>query len=73
MEIKSNSNNVTKGEKNFNNLTSSQQVEKLKKRKINYARMMHDESDIADRAWYASEITMINLQIERIGISSTTL
>ena len=56
----------------FNKLTLDQQLEKLKNRKKNYAKLMHDESDFSDKAWYVNEIKMIDLQIKMIKTEIAT-
>lgn len=57
-------NNVDKKGKSFSEMTTEQQIEKLKKRKINFAKEMHDASDVCDKARYADDIRLIDLRIK---------
>lgn len=66
MIIDSNNNNVIKTGKSFCELTPKEQIEKLKKRKANFAKEMHDESDQGDKARFANDITLINLTILKL-------
>ncbi|MCX6725755.1 MAG: hypothetical protein NT052_00345 [Candidatus Shapirobacteria bacterium] len=59
-------NNVDKNLISFSDLPTEKQIEKLKKRKINFAKLMHDESDTGDKACLADEINLIDLRIKNL-------
>jgi len=64
MTIDLNDDNVDKQVKSFSELTTEQQIEKLKKRKRNFAKDMHDASDRCDKASLAEDIRVIDLRIK---------
>lgn len=53
--------------KDFSEMTEEEKIEKLKRRKQNYGKLMHEETgDNGDKVWYGNEILWIDWQIRQM-------